>query len=723
MTILPSSNKTDVAGAARRDGSCARGFAAAVRPLRTWPGPPARPTGAAWPASPAAPAHLRPVGPGQPPGGPPGAGRCPGAPGPLPAAAPFEPLPPHVALGKVKTLLTGLAPTADELPAVQADPGALRALVDGWMGTPEFRARMSTFFQQAFQQTQTDVGDYVDLLGRGPTGSEHGRLLVRSIEESFARTVLALVEQGRPFTETATTDTFMLNPPLMSLLALLDAAPPRREPAAHPQGRLAPGPLPRLQAGAHPQPRSRHRAAPPDPLRGDHRSGQPQLRRVLRPHPLPRHRPAGLRRAAGDHGAQRLRRAVRHDVGPPARRLRHHGQPVQARGLRGLAAGQDPPAGAGRGADPVLGPAPLPRPGHAPSWCWRRRGSAFSPRWPSSPTGPPTPATPAGSPPTRRSSSAWGAASTTATSPSSCPRPASTPCTCSRAPSASPATRPWTRCGTSSATATTSPTSSSWPPSWCPPTATFTVDGSPPVMGRGIATFARALAEHPRFAAAWTQKLCQFANSESCDPEDPELQRVAAAFRDSGFDFKVLVRELFSSPLVTFVAPDQDRGDLRHRHQHRPARGAVRVAGEPARADRRLRAARPAPHAPRPPGAGHPRRRLRPGRGGAAFAPRPQPVLLLGHRQPVPAAGRPPGGRRAASPGRWTSARAPEAIGDFAAHRDGPAAGRPAGRADAPAARRAPRRRPGRRRPTPPRRCGPPSSSPVLPPSPSSHGL
>jgi hypothetical protein len=90
-------------------------------------------------------------------------------------------------------------------------------------------------------------------------------------------------------------------------------------------------------------------------------------------------------------------------------------------------------------------------------------------------------------------------------------------------------------------------------PELVPSTATFTVDGSAPVVGRGVATFARALADHPRFAPAWTQKMCQFANSEPCQPDDPELQRIAAAFRDSGFDFRVLVRELFSSPLVTFA--------------------------------------------------------------------------------------------------------------------------------------------------------------------------
>jgi hypothetical protein len=86
-----------------------------------------------------------------------------------------------------------------------------------------------------------------------------------------------------------------------------------------------------------------------------------------------------------------------------------------------------------------------------------------------------------------------------------------------------------------------------------PVTGTFTVDGSTPVSGSGVAAFAGALAGHPRCAKAWAQKLCQFANSSACADDDPALARVTEAFRASNHDFRVLVRELFSSPLVTFA--------------------------------------------------------------------------------------------------------------------------------------------------------------------------
>jgi hypothetical protein len=54
-----------------------------------------------------------------------------------------------------------------------------------------------------------------------------------------------------------------------------------------------------------------------------------------------------------------------------------------------------------------------------------------------------------------------------------------------------------------------------------------------------------------RFALELTQKLCYFASSARCVETDPEMRRVARAFVDSKFDFYALVRELFSSPLVT----------------------------------------------------------------------------------------------------------------------------------------------------------------------------
>jgi hypothetical protein len=54
-----------------------------------------------------------------------------------------------------------------------------------------------------------------------------------------------------------------------------------------------------------------------------------------------------------------------------------------------------------------------------------------------------------------------------------------------------------------------------------------------------------------RFALGFAQKLCVFANSSPCQESDPEFRRIALAFENSNFSFPVLVKELFSSPLVT----------------------------------------------------------------------------------------------------------------------------------------------------------------------------
>jgi hypothetical protein len=69
--------------------------------------------------------------------------------------------------------------------------------------------------------------------------------------------------------------------------------------------------------------------------------------------------------------------------------------------------------------------------------------------------------------------------------------------------------------------------------------------------GGGIAEFAQALADHPGFAKGWTQKLCYWANSRACSEKDPEFVRVTQAFAESHFDLKALFIELLSSPLVT----------------------------------------------------------------------------------------------------------------------------------------------------------------------------
>jgi len=56
---------------------------------------------------------------------------------------------------------------------------------------------------------------------------------------------------------------------------------------------------------------------------------------------------------------------------------------------------------------------------------------------------------------------------------------------------------------------------------------------------------------------AWTRKMHLWANSVDLDDTDPEAIRVANAFATSGYNVSTLVRELFSSPLITFAAPTQ----------------------------------------------------------------------------------------------------------------------------------------------------------------------
>ncbi|MEM9114344.1 MAG: DUF1585 domain-containing protein [Myxococcota bacterium] len=79
--------------------------------------------------------------------------------------------------------------------------------------------------------------------------------------------------------------------------------------------------------------------------------------------------------------------------------------------------------------------------------------------------------------------------------------------------------------------------------------------------GEGMVDLAEALGSHPLFARAWTEKLCQWATSERCVGQDPELVRVAEAFTASSYDFRVLVRELLTSPVVTGAAPSESYRD------------------------------------------------------------------------------------------------------------------------------------------------------------------
>jgi hypothetical protein len=136
---------------------------------------------------------------------------------------PFVADPPPVYVAKVKNILVGLPPTADEVAQVTADPSKLGGLIDSWMQLPQYQQKMMVFFELAFQQTQISATDFVDIVPTQGLGA--GRmvpLLVQNTRESFARTVLELTRQGRPLTDAFTTHQLMMTPALMELYAFLD---------------------------------------------------------------------------------------------------------------------------------------------------------------------------------------------------------------------------------------------------------------------------------------------------------------------------------------------------------------------------------------------------------------------------------------------------------------------------------------------------------------------
>ncbi|MEL6184647.1 MAG: hypothetical protein AAFU79_08500, partial [Myxococcota bacterium] len=137
---------------------------------------------------------------------------------------------PSVYGAKVKTLLTGLPLTSDELATLNADAGQLESLTDTWMNTPEFRDVLGRFFQSAFQQDQTDLDGVPQMLRRNNinwgrfTGPNENvsELFLQNLRESFARTALSIVENGQPWTDVLTTDTFEMTTAMVVFHAFLE---------------------------------------------------------------------------------------------------------------------------------------------------------------------------------------------------------------------------------------------------------------------------------------------------------------------------------------------------------------------------------------------------------------------------------------------------------------------------------------------------------------------
>ncbi|HEY3665743.1 MAG TPA: hypothetical protein VGL19_07085, partial [Polyangiaceae bacterium] len=137
------------------------------------------------------------------------------------ADVPFEPVQARVYVSKVKNLLLGLPATEDEISAVAQDPTALKGLVDAWFVRPEAQAKLGTFFQKAFQQTQITQNDFFDQLS---VDNLSVLPMFQQAQESMSRTALKTIADAKPFTDTVTTHTFMMTPTLMAMYLAMDQA-------------------------------------------------------------------------------------------------------------------------------------------------------------------------------------------------------------------------------------------------------------------------------------------------------------------------------------------------------------------------------------------------------------------------------------------------------------------------------------------------------------------
>jgi hypothetical protein len=488
---------------------------------------------------------------------------------------PWEAVAPPVYLAKVKGLLTGVPPTRAELAAVTADPSSLKGMVDGWVASPEGQAKLRVFFMQAFQQTQVGKAELVDQIGNGDglDGNAAAQtMLVVNIKESVARTALAWTSAGKPFNELARTRKLQLTTALLSYLAFVDARGVSDRGSVNDRYYLS------LPAAERPDAGFTVQLGVPTGII-DPKNIETQL--------------WGVQPASADAGTFPGCATAPNST---TRALKPRGN--FSRDLFNLLLGHvpDDPSFTGTTTLPcrAFNTAPqfldtdftdwrevtmrAPAAGEAPTAFWdltRLRSSneavlvipragffttpAFFANWQTNASNQHR-VTMNQTLIVALGKSFDGNGSTVPISESGLDQehaadPACYACHRTLDPMRQFFRQSYTvQYGQQTDAGVTAQNGE------------FAFDGVTATgTGRGALDLADQLATHPRFATAWTQKLCTWADSAPCSEDDPEFLRIAAAFRDSGHDFRVLAREMLSSPLVTGTASTKtftDRGYL-----------------------------------------------------------------------------------------------------------------------------------------------------------------
>ena len=473
----------------------------------------------------------------------------------------IEPVSVAASLTKVKGLLMGLPPTDAEIAAVQADPKALRGLVERWIDTPQHADKLMRFFSNAFQQSQSVSANFNDQLGEAE-GTIDTKLLA-NLHESFARTALQLVQDGEPFTSTMTTRRFMLTTRLMLLYAYLDAirvsdsgnavdlfakANPGFKftltakagviPLSETFDRNSPNYMifyaPQLAGAAY------DGLCPQDPIVYDGREGQSSVSAALYVL-LQQGRPDSFTVPSADGEG--------HGCRPPA--FPAAWQPLTAADSQTWHMVEVVPAGPDQGTSSLLDLTNFrtggnlllrtPRVGFFTT-------PSFLAEWN-----------------TNDSNQARVTANQTlivalgrAISPQNATLPPSTAAVDEEhAPKGSAcyachqSLDPMRQFFRQEYSYYFHPQTNVEQRSL---SGSFGFRGVS-AAGNGIFDLAAQLAAHPDFAGAWVQKLCTWANSSRCDETDGEFQRVATMFANSMYNWRTLEVTLFSSPIVTYLAP------------------------------------------------------------------------------------------------------------------------------------------------------------------------
>jgi len=466
----------------------------------------------------------------------------------------FQPDPPATYVAKVKNILVGLPPTDDEVAAVTADPSQLQPLIQGWMGLPQYTQKMLRFFELAFQQTQVSTADYSDQVypRQIAVSGTVIPLLMQNLQESFARTVLALIVQGKPLSAAFTTQAFMMTTALKELYAFIDTWEvddnnklTDRFKAANPNLQITVS----TAAGAIPMSDTLDPSSPnymhwynPDVATISTSTAGCKMDPIVYPSnaytlhllllgTLDAYKLSDgtqCPETAGSAMAPQLTAADFADwsmvtIRPPA---------------SGEAAATFYDLPALRAATTLV--LSIPRVGFFST-------PAFFANWPTN-----------GSNQMRDTMNqalivALGAAvdGTDATPPpqptpgldaAHAQQPGCLPCHQTLDPLRSifSATYSWTYHNQTDS-------------KWSSQPGLFVFQGVTQPMS-SMADLGNALANHPLLPAAWVGKLCTYANSGVCSTEDPEFQRLVADFQSSGLSWNTLVAELFASPIVTNAA-------------------------------------------------------------------------------------------------------------------------------------------------------------------------